>query len=115
MNIPVIGLAEEHEEIVFPDKPSLLLDHSNPGLRVLIALRDECHRFATSFNQRMRSKEASFSLLESIDGIGPERSKRIMKTYGSVEAILELTPEELAKGAKIPLPVAERVIRKLSF
>ena len=115
LNIPVIGLAEEHEEIVFPDRPSLLLDHSNPGLRVLIALRDECHRFATSFNQRMRSKEASFSLLESIDGIGPERSKRIMKTYGSVEAILELTPEELSKGAKIPLPVAERVIRKLSF
>ena len=115
LNIPVIGLAEEHEEIVFPDRPSLVLDHSNPGLRVLIALRDECHRFATSFNQRMRSKEASFSLLESIDGIGPERSKRIMKTYGSVEAILELTPEELSKGAKIPLPVAERVIRKLSF
>lgn len=115
LDIPVIGLAEEHEEIVFPDRPSLLLDHSNPGLRVLIALRDECHRFATSFNQRMRSKEASFSLLESIDGIGPERSKRIMKTYGSVEAILELTAEELSKGAKIPVTVAERVLRKLSF
>ena len=84
-------------------------------MRVLIALRDECHRFATSFNQRMRSKDASFKLLESIDGVGPERSKRIMQTYQSVEAILSLTPEELAKGAKIPLPVAERVLRKLNF
>jgi excinuclease ABC subunit C len=115
LTIPVIGLAEEHEEIVFPEGPSLCLDHSNPGLRVLIALRDECHRFATSFNQRMRSKEASFSLLESIEGIGPERSKRIMKIYGSVEAILELNAEELSKGAKIPVSVAERVLRKLSF
>lgn len=115
LNIPVIGLAEKHEEIVFPDKPSLLLDHSNPGLRVLIALRDECHRFATSFNQRMRSNEASFSLLESIDGIGPARSKRIMQEYGSIEAILELSAEEFSKGAGIPLPVAERVLRKLSF
>ena len=116
LDFPVVGLAKEHEEIVFPeDRESLLLDHSDPGLRVLIALRDECHRFATSFNQRMRSKEASFSLLESIDGIGPERSKRIMQTYGSVEAILPLSPQELAKGAGIPLPVAERVLHKLNF
>ena len=72
LSFPVVGLAEKHEEIVFPDNTSLLLDHSDPGLRVLIALRDECHRFATSFNQRMRSKDASFKLLESIDGVGPE-------------------------------------------
>ena len=115
LSFPVVGLAEKHEEIVFPDNTSLLLDHSDPGLRILIALRDECHRFATSFNQRMRSKDASFKLLESIDGVGPERSKRIMQTYGSVEAILSLSPEELAKGAKIPLNVAERVLRKLNF
>ena len=116
LDLPVVGLAKEHEEIVFPgDRQSLLLDHGDPGLRVLIALRDECHRFATSFNQRMRSKEASFSLLESIDGIGPERSRRIMQAYGSVEAILPLSPEELSKGAKIPLPVAERVLHKLNF
>ena len=115
LSFPVVGLAEKHEEIVFPDNTSLLLDHSDPGLRVLIALRDECHRFATSFNQRMRSKDASFKLLESIDEVGPERSKRIMQTYQSVEAILSLTPEEMAKGAKIPLPVAERVLRKLNF
>ncbi len=116
LDFPVIGLAKEHEEIVFPgDRESLLLEHSNPGLRVLIAVRDECHRFATSFNQRMRSREASFSLLESIDGIGPSRSKRIMQQYGSVEAILSLSAEELAKGASIPVSVAERVLRKLNF
>ena len=116
LDFPVVGLAKEHEEIVFPgDRESLLLDHSDPGLRVLIAVRDECHRFATSFNQRMRSRDASFSLLESIDGIGPERSKRIMQKYGSVEAILSLSPDELAKGASIPKNVAERVIHKLSF
>ena len=116
LDFPVVGLAKEHEEIVFPgDRPSLLLDHSDPGLRVLIAVRDECHRFATSFNQRMRSRDASFSLLESIEGIGPERAKRIMQTYGSVEAILPLSAEDLAKGARIPISVAERVLHKLNF
>ena len=115
LDIPLVGLAKEHEAIVFHDRESLFLDHSDPGLRVLIAVRDECHRFATSFNQRMRSKEASFSLLESIDGIGPERSKRIMQVYGSIDAILPLSPKDLSKGAKIPEAVAERVLRKLNF
>ena len=116
LDFPVVGLAKEHEEIVFPgNRESLLLEHSNPGLRVLIAVRDECHRFATSFNQRMRSREASFSLLESIEGVGPARSKRIMQKYGSVEAILSLSAEELAKGSSIPVSVAERVLHKLNF
>ena len=114
--IPVIGLAKEHEELVPPrDGETISLPHSNEGLRVLIAVRDECHRFATSFNQRMRSKEASFSLLESIEGMGKKRSERVMKAFGSVERILSLSPEELSKGASIPLDVARRILHKLNF
>ena len=114
--IPVIGLAKEHEELVPPrDGETIRLPHSNEGLRVIIAVRDECHRFATSFNQRMRSKEASFSLLESIEGMGKKRSERVMKAFGSVERILSLSPEELSKGASIPLDVARRILHKLNF
>ncbi len=115
LSIPVVGLAKRIETIVFPDGRELVLDHSDPGLRVLIAVRDECHRFATSFNQRMRSTDASFKLLESIEGVGKERSRRIMEKYGSVEDILALDSRELAKGAGIPVSVAERVLRKLNF
>ena len=114
--IPVIGLAKEHEDLVPPGSgDTIRLPHSNEGLRVLIALRDECHRFATSFNQRMRSKEASFSLLQSIEGMGRKRSENVMKTYGSIEKILSLSPEELSKGASIPLEVARRILHKLNF
>lgn len=114
--IPVIGLAKEHEDLVPPGSgDTIRLPHSNDGLRVLIALRDECHRFATSFNQRMRSKEASFSLLQSIEGMGRKRSENVMKTYGSIEKILSLSPEELSKGASIPLEVARRILHKLNF
>ncbi len=115
LSIPVVGLAKRIETIVFPDGRELVLDHSDPGLRILIAVRDECHRFATSFNQRMRSSDASFKLLESIEGVGKERSRRIMEKYGCVEDILALDSSELAKGAGIPVSVAERVLRKLNF
>ena len=114
--ITLVGLAEKNEEIVFPGPgPNLVLDKSDPGHRVLIAVRDECHRFATSFNQRMRSKEASFQLLESIEGMGKKRSEKVMKTFGSVEEILKNSPKEIASKAGIPLTVAERISRKLDF
>ena len=115
-DIPVVGLAERNEELVFPDeRPNLVLDKADSALRVLIAVRDECHRFATSANQRMRSKEATFALLESIEGVGKVRSKRIMEVCGSVEKILELDSQSLAKKCSIPLDVAERIIHKLTL
>lgn len=115
LDIPLVGLAKKEETIVLSDGRELKLEHSNPALRVLIAVRDECHRFATSFNQRMRSKEASFTLLESISGVGKKRAEMIMKKYDSLDTILSLKAEELSKETSIPLSVAERIIKKLNF
>ncbi len=112
--LPVIGLAKEREEIHFPDERELImLPLDSPALRVLIALRDETHRFATSLNQVQRSKEASFSLLESIPGIGGARSKRLMSTFGTLEDILSSSAQEIAREAQIPLDVAQKLLRTL--
>ena len=78
-DIPVIGLAKEYEEIhFFDERPAIRLSESSAALKVLQNLRDEAHRFATSLNQQQRSKEAAFTLLESIPGVGPTRSSRLM-------------------------------------
>ncbi|MGN0906104.1 MAG: excinuclease ABC subunit UvrC [Bullifex sp.] len=115
-DVPVVGLAERNEELVFPDdRPNLVLDRADSALRVLIAVRDECHRFATGANQRMRSRDATFALLESIEGVGKARSRKIMETCGSVEGILELDSQELAGKCSVPLDVAERIIHKLTL
>ena len=65
--VPIVGLAKDMEEIVFDhDRPPLLLDPSDEGLRVLIAVRDECHRFATTANQNQRSADTTFKVLASV-------------------------------------------------
>lgn len=115
-DIPVIGLIEGSETIVFGDgREDLHLDHCNEALRLLIAVRDECHRFAHASNQAARSRGASFQLLQSVDGIGKKRSEALMAQYGSLEAILRKEPEDLAKEASLPLGVAQRLIRQLSL
>ncbi|HKL57954.1 MAG TPA: excinuclease ABC subunit UvrC, partial [Sphaerochaeta sp.] len=51
-DIPIIGIAERLEAIIFDDdRPQLLLSEDSATLRLVIAVRDECHRFATSANQ----------------------------------------------------------------
>ena len=47
--------------------------------------------------------------------IGRKRAERIMKECSSIEGVLELTAQELAKKVSIPVSVAERVIKQLSF
>ncbi|MDX9939086.1 MAG: excinuclease ABC subunit UvrC [Sphaerochaetaceae bacterium] len=113
-DVPVIGLAKEYEEIHFSDeRPPLRLSESSEALKVLQSVRDEAHRFATSLNQQQRSKEATFSLLESINGVGPARSKRLMQTFGTLEALLSSSAEEIAKQADVPVTVAERILKTL--
>ncbi len=116
VDIPIIGLAEQLETIVFDDeREDLQLPEDNEALRLVIAVRDECHRFATSANQAARSREASFRVLESVEGIGRKRSERLMKQYGCLEAILAKSAEELSKEAGISLVVAKRILSQLSL
>lgn len=115
-DVPIVGLAKDMEEIVFDhDRPPLLLDPSDEGLRVLIAVRDECHRFATTANQNQRAVDATFKVLESIDGVGPARSQRLMKTFGSLDELMHQSPEDLASKGKVPKAVAERILRTLKL
>ncbi|HKM06034.1 MAG TPA: excinuclease ABC subunit UvrC [Sphaerochaeta sp.] len=115
-DIPIIGIAEKLETIIFDDdRPPLVLPEYSEALRLVIAVRDECHRFATSANQAARSRDASFQLLQSVEGIGKKRSMELMKTFGSLEVMLNKQPEDLAKEGGIPLPVAQRLLKQLTL
>ena len=113
-DVPVVGLAQRYETIVFDDdRPDLRLDHSNEGLRILIAVRDECHRFATGANQAMRSKEASFHLLQSVPGIGKGYSEKIMNAFTTLDDVIQCSAEEISKRAGISLKAAENLLKRL--
>ncbi|MBN2536306.1 MAG: excinuclease ABC subunit UvrC [Spirochaetales bacterium] len=112
--IPLIGLAKKNEEIFFPgEKPPLVLDKSSPSLRLLQAVRDESHRFAISLNKKLRKKSISHSLLEKIKGIGPKKSIKLLKEFGSIRKIVEAGPGKVAEAIKLPREKAEEVITEL--
>ncbi len=112
---PVIGLAKKKEEIFFPGREdSLLLDEASPSLRILEAVRDECHRFATTLNRKKRAKRVALSLLEAVPGIGQARSKRLMQVFGSIEAILGASVDDVQKKAGLPRETAAMLLARLA-
>lgn len=114
-DIPVVGLAKAVETIVFDDeREDLVLPHTNEGLRLLIAIRDECHRFATTLNQNQRSSDTRFKLLCSIKGVGEKRAEKIMKEFESIDNIVETPPEVITERTSIPLTVARNIVKQLS-
>jgi excinuclease ABC subunit C len=113
--VPIAGLAKKREEIFLPgsDAP-ILLEEGTPSLRILQAVRNESHRFATTLHKRKRAKHIGLELLERVPGIGRKRSRRLMEAFGSLEAILGESPKEVSRKSGIPMAAVEELLRLLS-
>jgi excinuclease ABC subunit C len=113
--IPVIGLAKKEEEIYMPEREETLkLDEASPSLRILEAVRNESHRFATTLNRKKRAKRLALTLLEGVPGIGQARSRRLIEVFGSVEGILGADVDALQKKAGLPRETAAMLLARLS-
>jgi excinuclease ABC subunit C len=97
-NIPVIGLAKEFEEIYKPGEPEpLRLDHNTGALKLLQRVRDESHRFANTYNAKLRLKKISESILDEFPGIGERRKAALLKKFGSVQRLRLATLDQIAE------------------
>jgi len=106
----IAGLAKQDEEIWLPHTAEpIRLSRRSEALKVLQFVRDETHRFATGLNQRLRSKDLYFPVLESVEGIGPKRAAAIMKTYGNLEKIAAAEPLDIAKNCGVAEAAARAV------
>ena len=117
--IPMIGLAKRHEQIiVHKDKSNVKIDEQlmlsmggyktetidfstinlaeNSNLiKLLQRIRDESHRFAVSFHSVLKIKRQTKSLLDDIPSIGPATRKKLLKNFGSLKQITQASEEQL--------------------
>ncbi|MCD6383158.1 MAG: excinuclease ABC subunit UvrC [Thermoplasmata archaeon] len=109
---PIIALAKR-EEIVFVEgkKKPLVLSRSSPALLLLMAVRDEAHRFAISHVRKEKGKVKS--LLLSVKGIGNRRMERLMREFSSLEELSAASAREISLRAGIPLNVARELKKTL--
>jgi len=113
-SVPVASLAKENEYIFIPQKTKpIILSGNSPGLQLLQRLRDEAHRFALSYHQKIRQKQTFASAFDDISGIGAKRKRSLLRKFGSVRAIQEASLEELAATKGMSRSLAKRLKERL--
>lgn len=107
---PIVALAKENEELYLPGlSEPVVLPRDSQALFLVQRVRDEAHRFAVTFHRQRRSKATFRSRLDEIPGVGPKRKQALLRKFGSLKAIQEAPPEELAQVPGISLSVAEQI------
>jgi excinuclease ABC subunit C len=105
--VAVVSLAKRIEEVFMPARRSpLLLAHSTAELQLLQRVRDEAHRFALAHHRTRRDKAMTSSLLDELPGVGPSRKRALLAHFGSPEAVVAASSEELQAVPGLPAKVA---------
>ncbi len=108
--VAVISLAKRIEEVFQPGRRApLVLDHSTPELQLLQRVRDEAHRFAITHHRGRRDKAMTTSLLDGLPGIGAARKRALLTHFGSPEAIVAASSEELQAVPGLPSKVGRDI------
>jgi excinuclease ABC subunit C len=101
--VAVVSLAKRIEEVFIPgQRAPLVLDHSTPELQLLQRVRDEAHRFAITHHRGRRDKAMTSSLLDELPGVGPSRKRALLAHFGSPDAVVGATREELQSVPGLP-------------
>jgi excinuclease ABC subunit C len=113
-DLPIIGLAKEHEEIYRPGRAlPLQLPIDSNALRLLQRIRDEAHRFANTYHQLLMKKRIGESILDDCPGVSQHRKNLLLRKFGSVNRLRKASVEEIAATEGIGRKLAEDVHRFL--
>ena len=113
-DVALAALAKREEVIFRPGRSDAIrLGRKNLALHLLQRLRDEAHRFAVSYNRKLRKKRTLRSDLSEIPGIGPERQKILLSRFGSVRGVRAANAQEIARLPGISERLAVRVLTYL--
>jgi excinuclease ABC subunit C len=100
--------------VFIPGRPDpLRLAHHTPELQLLQRIRDEAHRFAITHHRIRRDRAMTASILDELPGVGPARKRALLSHFGSPDAILAASREELEAVPGMPGKLAREVYREL--
>jgi excinuclease ABC subunit C len=110
----VVALAKRIEEVFIPGRTEpLRLAHDTTELQLLQRVRDEAHRFAVTHHRIRRDRAMTVSILDELPGVGPARKRALLAHFGSPDAVVAASREELEAVPGVPGKLARELYREL--
>ncbi len=113
--IPILGVTKGEvrdgdEHFILPDGSVYRTMPKDSKLFLMLrAVRDEAHRFVITYHRTVRAKTATASVLDEIDGIGPNRKRALLTHFGSVRAIMDADLYALKRVPGLGKAAAEKI------
>lgn len=113
-DVALVALAKKEESVFLRGRSEpVRLERRDRALHVLQRIRNEAHRFAVSYNRKLRRKRTLRSDLAAIPGIGPNRQRLLLQRFGSVRGVKEASPGDIARIPGFSDTLAARVLTYL--
>jgi len=88
-------LVKKPERVFLPGRKDPVYVKLEPAKHLLTQIRDEAHRFALAYLQKLRGKALGRSVLLEIPGIGEKKRRALLRHFKSVKRLREASAEEL--------------------
>ncbi len=98
--IPVCGMVKDDNHRtrgLYFNNIEIPIDKHSEGFKLITRIQDEAHRFAIEYHRSLRSKGQVKSILDDIEGIGPNRRKALMREFKGLESLKEASVDDIAK------------------
>lgn len=116
VHIPIVGVGKGparkpgEETLIIVDTGEVVQPGpASPALHLIQQIRDEAHRFAIEGHRKKREKTRSVSVLEKIPGIGPNKRRALLQSFGGLQGITSASVEDIARVKGIDRALAERI------
>lgn len=110
-DVALASLAKREEEVFLPGRSEpVRMSRRDRALHVLQRVRDESHRFAVTYNRKLRTRRTLESELSGIPGVGPSRQRALLTRFGSVRGVKQASPEEIARLPGFGTSLAQRIL-----
>ncbi len=83
------------ERLIMSDGKILTFEKNQTVLMTLARIRDEAHRFAITGMRANRKKTVIRSVLDEIEGIGPQKRKALLSRFGGLHGLKRASEAEL--------------------
>ena len=118
--ISIAGIAKGHSRNPKFDKIYILVNRK-PKLKILDRstmnfvqeIRNEAHRFALTGHRRKRSLTNKHSILEDIEGVGPNRRRSLLIHFGGLGSVQNASADELSQAKGISTKLAHTIYKTL--
>jgi excinuclease ABC subunit C len=89
---------EEGDRVFLPGQKNPIPVRASSALSLLLLARDETHRASNALRKKVGKRRRLQSELDAVPGVGPKTRSKLLRTLGSMRAVLAATEEELVEA-----------------